>query len=137
MVTLVWFVLSLFHVCSFSWIPLLIEGFFLLIWSCKRVIDQDDSNMPVIYFIVALGAIVFSFYKLFFHLNISPWWLLLAPLAATLIVFFPGGFTIAGLVLSKVGLMTFPTWGLVVSIIADVIMLILLITIIVEWFKKR
>ena len=153
MVSIVWFILYLCKVCSFSWIPVLIEGvvglIITIVISEKQEEDRrysfgrhkEDTFASDVKFtlavLISVGCIFFSFYKLFFSLQISAWWLLLAPIVGALAIALPGGFTGLGLILANNGLCTLPKWGLIVSIVFDVIFLIWLIAIIASFVKEK
>lgn len=135
MVMIVWFILSLFGVCSFTWLPVLIDTGLYTIYAIINL--NDDRYLPNAIGTLTLGVAGFSFYKFFFDLSISTWWIFLSPIAFPVMVFFPGGLTITNLIFSHYGLMELPTWGLIVGIVIDVFFLIALVLIIVDAITNR
>ena len=74
MVILIWFVLSLIGVCKFTWLPVLIDA---IIFICIASLEKDESIMNNILCTIFIGVAGFSFYKFFFGLAVSAWWILL------------------------------------------------------------
>lgn len=136
MVSLVWFILSLLGVCRFSWWPVLIESILAYIYGLIGNVD-GGNNGAVIILLIGSGFMPFAVYKLFCGLTLSPWWLLAAPFWNIIALAFPGGYTISGILLEKYGLMTMPTWVLVVSVILDAVYLLLPIVAIRDWWRER
>lgn len=134
MVSLVWFILSLLGVCQFSWIPLFIESIIaMFVWMAKN--SQSTNTFwslqeTVIYY----GIMLFSFCKMTFNLSISSWWILVSPIWFEVALFIPGGYTITSILFNKYGLMNVPVWGLIVSIIVDISILVLLV---INFFQKK
>ncbi len=131
MVMLVWYILSLFGVCSFTWLPVFIDTL-LTAFICGAQQD-NDSFLNNCLCTVCLGLSGFAFYKFFFALSISGWWAFASPIAMLIVLLFPGGFTIVNLLFKHFGLMTLPTWGLIVGIVLDVLMLIFILA---DWISK-
>ena len=126
MVTIVWLVLSLFGVCSFTWLPIFIDTFLSAIFvACKS--DKNNETVRYLSAIVLLGVSCFAFYKFFFGLTISTWWIILSPIMIFLLIVVPGGFTIINLLFENHGLIDLPVWGLVVGIVVDVLLLVVFI----------
>ena len=121
MVTLVWFILRLFGICEFSWIPVLIDGAALTFICLPGV---NDSTLSTLLSVIGAGLMIFAFYKRFFHLTLSAWWILITPFIFSLAAILPGGTTIMNLLFRRWGWISLPTWGLVVSIVLDVLFLI-------------
>lgn len=122
MVSFVWWILSLFGVCAFSWWPVLIEGLVMAVAvPIISVLLRDDTGIE---YLLGVCMSIFAAAKLFLGLSISGWWILAGPIWFTLASFIPGGFTITNLVFSHFGLMECPTWLLVVGIVCDVLFLI-------------
>ncbi|MGN1409348.1 MAG: hypothetical protein ACI4XJ_04140 [Eubacteriales bacterium] len=134
MVSLVWFVLSLFGVCRFSWIPLFIESIIAMFGWMIRNSNSTDTLWSLLEVTTYCGIILFSFCKMTFDLSISSWWILVSPIWFEVASLFPGGFTITSILFNKYGLMNVPLWGLIVSILVDVSILILIV---VEFFQTR
>lgn len=141
MLTLIWWILSLCKVCSFSWLPVLIDSIIGVVLFFKRSFDSFDaqqedlpSGLCAFY---SLGIAAFAFYKLFFSMTISAWWILLSPIVFILLLIIPGGLTIFNLITKNHGLLILPTWGLVVGIILDVLLIVFTIVIIVDEKKRR
>lgn len=134
MVSLVWFVLSLFGVCQFSWIPLFIESIIAMFVYVTKTSQSTNtfwsSQESVIYF----GIMLFSFCKMTFDLSISSWWILVSPIWFEVALFIPGGFTITSILFNKYGLMNVPVWGLIVSVLVDISILILIV---VDFSQKK
>ncbi|MGN0115122.1 MAG: hypothetical protein ACI396_07315 [Acutalibacteraceae bacterium] len=130
MVMLVWWILSLFGVCSFTWLPVFIDAIIVALSSAvhySSASEDEDLLSELIWVSITLGIAAFAFYKFFFGLTISAWWILAAPIAIIIIFFVPGGFTITNLLFKYFGLMTLPTWGFIVGIVIDVFTVIALI----------
>ncbi len=126
MVTIVWLVLSLFGVCSFTWLPIFIDT---LLGAFFAALKSDNKNETIrnLSAVVLLGVSCFAFYKFFFGLTISTWWIILSPIMIVLLIVVPGGFTIINLLFKNFGFIDLPVWGLVVGIAVDVILLIIFI----------
>lgn len=128
MVTIVWLILSLIGVCSFSWWPVLIESFLLAI-----LLSMGGKPGLLLANLVA-GLIPFSAFKLFCGLNLSLWWLIAAPFWNVIAAAVPGGYTISAIFMERYGWMTvLPTWMLVVLILLDILYLVGIIMGIIEW----
>lgn len=134
MVMLVWLVLSLCGVCEFTWLPVFIDA--VIVGSILGV-KEKSSHSRLILANVSLGVALFAFYKFFFGLNVSIWWILISPIAMLIMLLFPGGITITNFILKSYGLMTLPAWGMIVGIILDILTLILLIYIIADSIKNK
>ena len=92
MVMLVWFILSLCGVCDFTWLPVFIDAILAAILLAAK--EENNLGRDLLC-IVAVGVAGFAFYKFFFDLAISAWWILASPIATFVVMLFPGGFTIA------------------------------------------
>ena len=126
MVSIVWLILSLFKVCAFTWLPVFIESALLtLILLIAIVAGDSDSAWGVLF--PFTGVLTFSIYKCFFGLAISNWWVLLSPIAASIILFLPGGFTAFNLLFNHFGLTMVPQWAVITGIVLDVVKLIFII----------
>jgi len=136
MVSIVWFILSLFGVCAFTWLPIFIDAVITL---CLLVFMNPEGKNDTQNFatIAVMSVAYFAFYKSFFALTVSGWWVLLAPVAMPVAALFPGGFTIVNLLLDKNGLIALPTWGLVVGIILDVLIAGIMVYTIIEEVKNK
>ena len=78
MVTIIWLILSLVGVCSFSWWPVLVESLVLLILTA--VVTLGHPGEWASFFMVTMGGFaVFAALKLFCGLSLSPLWLAAAP----------------------------------------------------------
>lgn len=133
MVMLVWFILSLCGVCDFTWLPVFIDAILAAILLAAK--EENNLGRDLLC-IVAVGVAGFAFYKFFFDLAISAWWILISPIATFVVMLFPGGFTITNYLFKNLGLMNLPTWGLIVGIVLDVIFLVILIALIVDSIKS-
>jgi len=133
MVMLVWFILSLCGVCDFTWLPVFIDAILAAILLAAK--EENNLGRDLLC-IVAVGVAGFAFYKFFFDLVISSWWILVSPIATFVVMLFPGGFTITNYLFKNLGLMNLPTWGLIVGIVLDVIFLVILIALIVDSIKS-
>lgn len=134
MVMLVWFILSLCGVCDFTWLPVFIDAILAAILLAAK---EENNFGKDLLCIAAVGVASFAFYKFFFDLAISSWWILLSPIAGVVVMLFPGGYTIANYLFKNFGLMNLPTWGLIVGIVLDVIFLVIIIALIVDSIKNK
>ncbi len=134
MVMLIWFILSLFNVCEFTWLPVFIDA---LLCTFLFAASSDNNNVSSVSATMSLGIATFAFYKYFFKLAISAWWILLSPAATLVMTFFPGGHTITNILFDKFNLMTLPTWGLVIGIILDVFYLGVLGYLLIDAIKSK
>mgnify|MGYP000162807515 CR=1 FL=1 len=138
MVSIVWFILSLFKVCAFTWLPVLIDSIILSFIIGNKQAKGDDllQNIAVI---ALTGISIFAFQKFFFNLSVSNWWIIAyALLGGIFIVILPGGFTASNLILKHFGLMQLPTWGLIVGIVLDIIFIgVVFVPMIVQRKEKR
>ena len=138
MVSIVWFILSLFKVCAFTWLPVLIDSIILSFIIGNKQAKGDDllQNIAVI---ALAGISIFAFQKFFFNLSVSNWWIIAyALLGGIFIVILPGGFTASNLILKHFGLMQLPTWGLIVGIVLDIIFIgVVFVPMIVQRKEKR
>ena len=123
MVSLVWFILSLCKVCSFSWWPVFIEGIiafivFIFFYSGSNNLSAGFSG------IFSLGVMAFAGLKLFCGLTISPWWMLIAGIWLALAMFFPGGFTLTYLWFDHLNVITYSKGQLIFLIIIDILLVV-------------
>ena len=137
MASLIWLILIIFGVCSFSWLPFFIDALVVAIVIATNQKDNEKNLVKDLLCIAAVGVAGFAFYKFFFGLAISAWWILLSPVAVFAMMLFPGGFTIVNLLFKNLGLMNLPTWGFIVGIVLDVLFIVLLVAIIVEAVKNK
>lgn len=139
MVSIVWFILSLFKVCAFSWLLVLIESIILSFIIGTKQAKGDDDLLENIVTIALVGISIFAFQKFFFNLSVSNWWVIAYAVAgAILIVILPGGFTASNLILKHFGLMQLPTWGLIVGIVLDIIFIgVVFVPMIIQRKEKR
>lgn len=138
MVSIVWFILSLFKVCAFTWLPVLTDSIILsFIIGAKQA--KGDDMLQNIAVIALTGISIFAFQKFFFNLSVSNWWIIAyALLGGIFIVILPGGFTASNLILKHFGLMQLPTWGLIVGIVLDIIFIgVVFVPMIVQRKEKR
>ena len=118
MVTIIWLILSFVGVCSFSWWPVLVESLVLLILTA--VVTLGHPGEWASFFMVTMsGFAVFAALKLFCGLSLSPLWLAAAPVWNLAALVIPGGYTIGAIVLSKMGMMSLPTWIFMVALLID------------------
>lgn len=132
MIMLVWWILSLFGVCEFTWLAVVID---LSVSTVLSMPSIDEGPVPTP--LLTMSGAIFAVCKHFLSLSISGWWILAAPVWFVLAAFIPGGFTITNLLLSHFGLMALPTWAFVVGIVGDVGMLIALIAAIVVGIRSK
>lgn len=125
----------MFGVCSFTWLPVFIDaaiaGVFAVVMSTDGDIASQVTGIGI------LGVSVFAFYKYFFSLAISPWWILASPVVVLILAIFPGGFTIANVLLNNAGLMAMPLWGFIIGAVIDIIYLVIIVMIIVSSIRDR
>lgn len=137
MVTIVWLILSLIGVCSFSWWPVLIESLLFMLIGLAGASDGGSKFMAVIGLVMA-GVFPFAAFKLFCGLNLSLWWLIAAPFWNVIAAAVPGGYTISAIFMERYGWMTvLPTWMLVVLILLDILYLVGIIMGIIEWRNDK
>ena len=118
MVTIIWLILSLVGVCSFSWWPVLVEALVLLILTA--VVTLGHPGEWASFFMATTGGFaVFAALKLFCGLSLSPLWLAAAPVWNLAALVIPGGYTIGAIILSKMGMMSLPTWIFMVALLID------------------
>ena len=138
MVSIVWFILSLFKVCAFTWLPVLIDSIILSFTIGDKQAEGDDllQNIAVI---ALTGISIFAFQKFFFNLSVSNWWIIAyALLGGIFIVILPGGFTASNLIFKHFGLMHLPTWGIIVGIVIDIFFIgVVFVPMIVQRKEKR
>ena len=139
MVSIVWLILSLFKVCAFSWLLVLIESIILSFIIGTKQAKGDDDLLENIVTIALVGISIFAFQKFFFNLSVSNWWIIAyALLGGIFIVILPGGFTASNLILKHFGLMQLPTWGLIVGIVLDIIFIgVVFVPMIIQRKEKR
>ena len=118
MVTIIWLILSFVGVCSFSWWPVLVESLVLLILTA--VVTLGHPGEWASFFMVTMGGFaVFAALKLFCGLSLSPLWLAAAPVWNLAALVIPGGYTIGAIIISKMGMMSLPTWIFMVALLID------------------
>ena len=118
MVTIIWLILSFVGVCSFSWWPVLVESLVLLILTA--VVTLGHPGEWASFFMVTMGGFaVFAALKLFCGLSLSPLWLAAAPVWNLAALVIPGGYTIGAIVLSKMDMMSLPTWIFMAALLID------------------
>lgn len=118
MVTIIWLILSFVGVCSFSWWPVLVESLVLLILTA--VVTLGHPGEWASFFMVTMGGFaVFAALKLFCGLSLSPLWLAAAPVWNLAALVIPGGYTIGAIILSKMDMMSLPTWIFMAALLID------------------
>ena len=118
MVTIIWLILSFVGVCSFSWWPVLVESLVLLILTA--VVTLGHPGEWASFFMVTMGGFaVFAALKLLCGLSLSPLWLAAAPVWNLAALVIPGGYTIGAIILSKMGMMSLPTWIFMAALLID------------------
>lgn len=126
MVSIVWLILSLFKVCAFTWLPVLIDSglLTLLILILDFTIAEDEFGTNAL---PSMGVFMFAIYKYFFCLTLPDWSVLLSTLPASVILLLPGGFTAFNLLFNHFGLTMVPQWAVITGIVLDVVKLIFII----------
>lgn len=126
MVSIVWLILSLFKVCAFTWLPVLIDSglITLLILILAFTMDDDSARAAAL---PTMGVFMFAIYKYFFCLTLPDWSVLLSTLPASVILLLPGGFTAFNLLFNHFGLAMVPQWAVITGIVLDVVKLIFII----------
>lgn len=133
MVSVVWLILHLLGVCSFSWWPVLIESFLLTI-----LFSFSSGRVGLVLANVVAGLIPFSAFQLFCGLNVSLWWIIASPFWNLAALVVPGGYTISAMLMKRFGwIATLPTWMLVVLIIVDVGSLAVIVAGLVESRQEK
>lgn len=135
MVSIVWLILSLFKVCAFTWLPVLIDSglLTLLILILDFTIAEDEFGTNAL---PSMGVFMFAIYKYFFCLTLPDWSVLLSTLPASVILLLPGGFTALNLLYNHSGFAMVPQWAVITGIVLDVVKLILITIIIIVVRKK-
>lgn len=117
-----------------SWIIIFIISIVAEVISFFNYSDHDDKATWSMYIANCIAS--FAFYKAFFGLTCSIWWLLPFGIVFSLACIIPGGNTIFNKILLKRGLIaTLPKWGLILGIVIDVFFLIAIIAGIIELIK--
>ena len=137
MVMIVWFILSLFGVCQFSWIPVMIDAAVSSLVLLINSRQKNDNYTTDVLCEITIGIAVFAFYKVFCGLAISGWWILLSPIAIFVMLLVPGGITIVNLIFKSNGLISLPAWVLIIGIILDLLMLFGLTCALVDTIKSK
>lgn len=134
MVTFVWWILSLFSVCEFTWLPIVIDTG-LTVLNPMNYLDDSDSGVFTVP--ISAGICLFATCKHWFSLTISGWWVLLSPVWFLIAFILPGGFTLTNYLLGHFGLMTVPGWVFITGIVVDVICVILELVLIFGGRSKK
>lgn len=131
MVSIIWGILSLCGVCSFSWWAVFIESIVLLCLIAIEVIGNSVGDYKVseghlimtdICLLLSIDYFVYAFYRLFCGLTISPWWGLLGVFLLVLSFIIPGGCYFSLKILLHYGIITvIPKGVFVVAIIGCVL----------------
>lgn len=124
MVSLVWFVLSLFNICDFSWWSVFIKGivFCLILFISSADVAQKGALGQFL-----LGLVIFAGLRLFCGLTISPWWMLLAGIWFILAAIIPGGFSLTYLLFNYLSVITHSKSFLIFLMIVDTIIFVLMV----------
>lgn len=136
MVSVIWFILSLFDVCSFSWWPVFIEGIILFLVFTICYTNSDDLVWGFLS-VFNCGVFVFAALKLFCDLTISPWWILLAWLWFLLALIIPGGLTFTYLWFDHLNIITYSKGQLIFLIVVDIIFVIIIIASVIDTVLKK
>ena len=137
MVMLVWWILSLFGVCSFGWLPVMIDAIIAVIVSVVFLTNNESDDLKLYVPISVIGVAIYAFCAQFLSLSLPFWCVFISPIWFILALFFPGGFTITNLVLNIIGVISVPMWVFVVGGLADALMLIAIIVITVKTYKGK
>lgn len=125
MVTLVWWILSLFGICEFTWLPVFADAVCTVYLDMREMPSENGATLTSLS--IATGVAYFAFLKYFLGLTLSAWWVLASPIAFIIAFIVPGGFTIVNLLFQHFGWIQLPTWALIIGIVIDVLSLILLL----------
>ena len=136
--TLLFLILLIFKVHWYSiWLALFVDALlFGMIFIFKTEENGDGYWTRVFISYVILGVALFAFYKFFCALNISAWFILLAPLYFVVCCFVPGGFLIGYQLLVHYGLMTHKLWVFILAIVISLLALWVPISTIKGFIKK-
>lgn len=136
MVMLVWWILSLFGICEFTWLVVAIDFFLGIFLYCINGVVTESTGLLTIG-LGSIGCCLFAVCKFFFGLTLNGWWILLAPVWLAIAAFLPGGFTLTNYLLQKFGLMTVPLWVYIVGAVVDVFYFVALIYALVSDAKQQ
>lgn len=128
MVMLVWWILSLFGICSFGWLPVMIDAILTTIGTIIIPAERGEEVSPNdVVGLISLSVAIYAFCSQFLSLSLPFWCVFISPIWFLVAVFFPGGFTITNFILNAVGVMSVPVWVFVVGGIADLLIIALII----------
>lgn len=140
MVSLVWFILSLFGVCEFSWWPVFIESIIATILfgiDAFTKFDSDRASIGCLPPAATLGVFIFAAFKLFCGLTVSSWWILLSPLSIIPCII-PGAPLLILFLLEKYSLVThLPLVFWIIAIAVSVLYIICYIAMFIEWITDK
>lgn len=137
MIMLVWWILSLFGICSFGWLPVMIDAIIAVIVSVVFLTNNESDDLKLYVPISIIGIAIYAFCAQFLSLSLPFWCVFISPIWFIVALFFPGGFTITNFVLNTIGVISVPMWVFVVGGLADALMLIAIIVITVKTYKGK
>ncbi len=137
MIMLVWWILSLFGICSFGWLPVMIDAIIAVIVSVVFLTNNESDDLKLYVPISVIGVAIYAFCAQFLSLSLPFWCVFISPIWFIVALFFPGGFTITNLVLNIIGVISVPMWVFVLGGLADALMLIAIIVITVKTYKGK
>ena len=120
---MIFLILHLTGIVPFGWLWMFIETIIEIFVFGFSVSDTND--IPTVPAVILLSVSCFSAYKAFLHLSVSNWFILLTPIFITLVLIIPFGFTIANFIMAHFGLIVFPVWSIIASIVVDILIIIL------------
>lgn len=135
MVMLVWWVLSLFGICSFGWIPVMIDAIITVIVSVAIMTNEDSDDLMLYIPMSIIGVAIYAFCAQFLSISLPFWCVFISPIWFIVALFLPGGFTITNILLNIIGVMSVPMWLFIVGGLTDALMLIVLIVITIKTHK--
>lgn len=138
MVMLVWWILSLFGVCSFGWLPVMIDAIITTIACVVMNNDSEEDKLSTdIICIVSIGVAIYAFCAQFLSLALPFWCVFISPVWFLVAFFVPGGFTITNVIFNVVGIMSVPLWVFIVGGVVDAIVIAILIYDIVSHVRNK
>lgn len=124
MISTIWFILSLFRVCSFTWLPVFLETLLISVQlirkngSSRNFSPHGTYDTTSDFCIAVLTFIcVYAFYKHFLHLGGPLWWIVFSPVYTLAVILIPGSMILVNHLLAEHHLIDLPQWAFALSII--------------------
>lgn len=137
MVMLVWWILSLFGVCNFGWLPVMIDAIITSVAVLAYSTTKNDDSLESFVAVPLIGIALYSFSAQFLSLSLPFWCVFISPVWFFIACLLPGGFTITNIILKSLEIMLLPMWVYIIGGLADAIILALMIWMPIDSYRNK